>query len=160
MSAPVAPAPVESAPVADLDSIGSGNLQGANNIKRYIFAGSALFTLVSAQSRYTYKVSQAKGRESRDIEPGRFLVGVLAGPDNDADYRFLGIIQDGELTSKRNNNARSFAALRWTLDTIASGGDVSERIEVWHEGRCGRCARTLTVPESIANGLGPICASR
>jgi hypothetical protein len=30
-------------------------------------------------------------------------------------------------------------------------------IEIWHEGRCGKCGRTLTVPDSIANGLGPEC---
>ena len=31
-------------------------------------------------------------------------------------------------------------------------------LEVWHEGRCGRCNRALTVPESIASGIGPECA--
>lgn len=30
----------------------------------------------------------------------------------------------------------------------------------YHEGRCGRCARRLTVPESIINGLGPECADK
>jgi hypothetical protein len=30
----------------------------------------------------------------------------------------------------------------------------------YHEGRCGSCARTLTVPESIINGLGPDCAKK
>jgi len=28
---------------------------------------------------------------------------------------------------------------------------------VFHEGACGRCGRTLTVPESIASGFGPEC---
>jgi hypothetical protein len=32
--------------------------------------------------------------------------------------------------------------------------------EVYHEGRCGRCNRKLTVPESIETGLGPECASK
>ena len=27
-------------------------------------------------------------------------------------------------------------------------------IEIWHEGKCGKCGRTLTVPDSIINGLG------
>lgn len=30
----------------------------------------------------------------------------------------------------------------------------------YHEGRCGKCARVLTVPESIINGIGPVCAAR
>jgi hypothetical protein len=31
------------------------------------------------------------------------------------------------------------------------------RCTVHHEGRCGRCGRTLTVPESIESGFGPEC---
>ena len=30
-------------------------------------------------------------------------------------------------------------------------------VRFWHEGRCGRCGRTLTDPESIKRGLGPVC---
>ena len=30
--------------------------------------------------------------------------------------------------------------------------------EMLHEGRCGRCARRLTVPASVASGIGPECA--
>jgi hypothetical protein len=30
-------------------------------------------------------------------------------------------------------------------------------IEVWHEGKCGKCGRTLTVPSSIESGIGPEC---
>lgn len=29
--------------------------------------------------------------------------------------------------------------------------------EFWHEGRCAKCAKRLTVPESIAFGYGPEC---
>jgi len=34
------------------------------------------------------------------------------------------------------------------------------QMDVHHEGRCGRCNRKLTVPESIENGLGPECAGK
>lgn len=44
----------------------------------------------------------------------------------------------------------------WT-GHMAQDKELPEQIEVWHEGRCGRCGRRLTVPESIANGLGPEC---
>jgi len=33
-------------------------------------------------------------------------------------------------------------------------------LEIWHEGRCGRCNRKLTVPASIALGIGPECGQR
>src|ERR1700752_4765990 len=34
------------------------------------------------------------------------------------------------------------------------------KAEIWHEGTCGRCARPLTDPQSIARGIGPECASK
>jgi hypothetical protein len=30
--------------------------------------------------------------------------------------------------------------------------------EVWHEGKCGKCGRALTVPSSILTGIGPECS--
>lgn len=33
-------------------------------------------------------------------------------------------------------------------------------VEVWHKGKCGRCNRDLTTPESIANGFGPECLKK
>src|SRR5882672_9405186 len=33
-------------------------------------------------------------------------------------------------------------------------------IEIWHSGSCGRCGRTLTVPESVLSGFGPECINK
>ena len=43
---------------------------------------------------------------------------------------------------------------------ILNGGTFPATFEIWHEGRCAACARRLTVPQSIATGLGPDCADR
>lgn len=51
--------------------------------------------------------------------------------------------------------ARGFA---WFWRTLNSENPFPEGFEFWHEGRCGKCARRLTVPESIAQGFGPECA--
>jgi hypothetical protein len=48
----------------------------------------------------------------------------------------------------------------WLWRRLTQGQDLPDKVEVWHEGRCGKCSRRLTVPESIATGLGPVCASR
>jgi hypothetical protein len=32
--------------------------------------------------------------------------------------------------------------------------------KIHHEGRCGKCGRLLTVPESVETGIGPECAKR
>jgi rRNA maturation endonuclease Nob1 len=33
-------------------------------------------------------------------------------------------------------------------------------MDVYHLGRCGKCGKALTEPESISTGLGPICGGR
>lgn len=43
---------------------------------------------------------------------------------------------------------------------IAKVEGVLNKLLYYHEGRCGRCARRLTVPESIINGIGPDCAKK
>jgi hypothetical protein len=44
--------------------------------------------------------------------------------------------------------------------SIAKVEAVLGKLHYYHEGRCGRCARRLTVPESIVNGLGPVCLEK
>ncbi len=49
--------------------------------------------------------------------------------------------------------------LPWTWDRLVNKGlDLPDVIEVWHEGGCKCCGRTLTVPASIELGMGEICA--
>lgn len=43
------------------------------------------------------------------------------------------------------------------IDHVVS---VLNKLSYYHEGRCGRCRRKLTVPESIINGIGPVCAAK
>jgi hypothetical protein len=42
---------------------------------------------------------------------------------------------------------------------IADAEKSLNRLRFYHEGRCGKCARVLTVPASIELGLGPVCAA-
>jgi len=35
-----------------------------------------------------------------------------------------------------------------------------DNVEFYHSGNCAKCGRKLTTPESIKNGLGPICFNR
>jgi hypothetical protein len=129
-----------------------------DDVVSYMQAGNATFTLVSTRSgeRFTYKV-----RESKDGK--LFFVSLLTGSDNTSDYAYLGIIRDGKFSrtakSRIGADAPSYKAFDWfwrKLEAVA----LPEGVEFWHEGRCGRCGRALTVPESIDNGIGPECARR
>jgi hypothetical protein len=128
----------------------------------FILAGKARFTVVSPKTgnRFTYKVSR------KEVDGGKVLhfVKVLTGQDNDSDYTFLGTIFDGReyrrsFKSSIGPQAPSAVAFAWLVSRLVAGKDLAG-VSVHHEGRCGRCGRTLTVPSSIETGFGPECAGK
>lgn len=134
-------------------------------IRNFIFGGKALFTLRSASSgqHFTYKVSEGSKRNPNDAnETPVYFVKVLTGPNNTADYQYLGTIfgrQNFTVTAKSAFKKTSPCAIafEFSLRTILSG-KIPATLEFWHEGQCAKCGLTLTDPESIATGFGPICA--
>lgn len=140
-------------------------LTKCSDIEQFIFAGNATFTIVGREKRYTYKIKRAE-ETIGFISPTPWFVSVLVGPDNTSNFSYIGIITESEKTSIRvTKNSRShpvpLAGLEWILRKILvfSPNDcLPEHIEFWHQGRCGRCGRPLTVPESIERGIGPECA--
>lgn len=105
------------------------------------------------------------------VEKPVLFVRVLTGPENTSDYTFIGsIFDDGpqkpryvhSQKSRISEGAPSAYAFRWFTLRLWSGqaNPFPEGFEFRHEGRCGRCARVLTVPESIDSGFGPECIGR
>lgn len=145
-----------------------GQLTDRESIVKFMEAGNAIFTVVAKQSgkRFTFKCSRpkAEGNRARPI-----WVSVLNGPNNDADYVFAGSIwinatgytfNAGKNTTIKAT-APSLIALAWILKHLNAGSDgLTRQAEFWHEGRCGRCGRTLTVPASIESGFGPECITK
>lgn len=145
-------------------------LSGPDDFIRFIVAGNATITVVSKRtgSRYTYKIKKAKDSS------GRFFVSTLTGPNNEVDYQYLGffdvdlldgnpIVRRGQvLIAGRAGNAEDirFKGFDWLLTHTVEKGAVPDQATVYHEGRCGRCGRMLTTPESIASGIGPECAKK
>jgi len=121
----------------------------------FILAGKSLFTLLNSKSgnRFTFKVKKHK---VDDV----YFVSVLTNPDV---YQFLGIIKNQKFThsksSKISKDAQSFRVFDYVFFNLCKG-TLPEFIEIWHEGKCGKCGRTLTVPLSIETGFGPECQKR
>lgn len=135
-------------------------IEDRDAILRFLLAGNARVTLVSTKTgaRFTYRV-RLKNKES---EAPIWFVSLLTGSQNDADFSYLGTVFDNHRyrhgkKSSIGRTAPSTLAFAWLFARLAANADLSD-IEVWHEGRCGRCGRSLTVPESIETGLGPICS--
>ena len=127
----------------------------------FILAGDAIFTIQSPNGgRFTYRVE----RGDDDGRPAIWFVRLLSGPDNTSDYQYLGFIgadlryRHGR-KSRVGEDAPSVIAFGWTWERLATGRSIGG-VQVYHEGRCGACGRTLTTPESIERGIGPVCAER
>ena len=133
-----------------------------DDIKNFIFAGNAIFTIESSQTGvwYTYKMKRA---DQKDENCKTFFVAVLRGPDNISSYTYLGTVFDGEkfvLTKKSRykDDSTCVKAFKFFFNNIVKNF-IDPRLNFYHMGICGRCGRALTVPDSIQRGIGPVCAT-
>jgi hypothetical protein len=129
----------------------------------YVVAGNSYFTMFSHKTgkylsytlkrkdsfqgkyEYVYFVKKAGGSEN-----GVFL-GTLFFGDNAFSYKL------GKDTIKSEENEKRLQSLTYVLNHLARG-DFSMPLSVYHHGKCGKCGRKLTTPESILTGLGPECS--
>lgn len=144
-------------------------------LRTQLLSGKALFTLVSKATgkRFTYRLkSGTQDREknwtTNNQDRTRFFVSVLTGPNNTEDYTYLGTL-DGQPESGKPYyyrhgrksslavHADSVRAFSWWAHKFFVVGILPEDCEVVLADQCMRCGRTLTVPESIANHIGPEC---
>jgi hypothetical protein len=120
---------------------------------KFIFAGKSLTTFVNikTENRFTFKTKKAK-------DSNLYFVSVLSGPET---YTYIGTTTEGFYKhgkkSKISKDAQSVRVFEYVLNKLKSL-TLPDSIEVWHEGKCGKCGRTLTVPASIKSGIGPECA--
>lgn len=139
--------------------------------KAFLTAGEAVFTVETpadiAAKHYphvTYKIEKV---EATERWPEAYFVKVLAGPDNENDFIYVGKLNtftgQCERTAKSSLPATSFRFRLLNRVLCRLWGDDGAAIEsagykVRHEGKCGRCGRRLTVPASIESGIGPECS--
>lgn len=135
-----------------------------------MFAGTATFTLENPATgkRYTYRIN----RVENEGRPPVYFVKYLAGPDNESDYQYLGMLGrygDGfaycRLTgaSKVGLESDPVKGLNWLLGKLNTGATFAtlpNGIRAVWSAICQRCGATLTVPGSIDARLGPVCAKK
>ena len=118
----------------------------------FIKGGKSKFTFknTKTENRFTFKVKKSKDSEL-------YFVSVLTNPDV---YQYIGTIRGDVFShgkkSKISQDATSVKVFKYVFTKLVAG-NLESFIEVWHEGSCGRCGRTLTDPESIKTGFGPFC---
>lgn len=137
-----------------------GRIANAADARRFMTAGKATVTFVSTrtQARFTYRLRLSDDKRL-------YFVNVLTGNDNESSFSYLGHMFVDSMVywhgkkSKISREAPSAKAFAWVWQQLIRG-QLPDALEIWHEGRCGRCGRKLTVPESIASGFGPECAGK
>lgn len=125
----------------------------------FLLAGKATLTVVSlaTEKRLTFQVRQWKKAKNGTMH----FVSVRTGND----YAKIGVIRDGEKFWHDDNRAdlpftdERVKGFRYVFEHLKAK-HMPPQAEIWHVGQCGRCARPLTDPESIARGIGPECASK
>ena len=129
---------------------------------RFMLSGKAYVTFESQRTgtHFTYRIAANKKAKSSATAPTHF-VGVLTRPDT---YTYLGCIFEGRRwahghKSPIGRDAPSAKAFAWCWAKL-SGGRMPETLEVFHEGRCGRCGRRLSTPRSCELGIGPECEKK
>jgi hypothetical protein len=156
----------------------NAQLKTAEDVRTFMLAGDATLTLVSLKTgaRFTYRVRRLGSEDrSEDSAPQKdiWFVSLLSGADNEGDYAYLGQIWPprgySAFTRERleyvhgkksrvSQSAPSAQAFAWFARKVFIERILPDSLECWHEGKCGRCGRKLTVPGSIARGIGPDCA--
>lgn len=100
----------------------------------------------------TYKIRTQK--PDANFAPGKRVVSMLTGSDNTHDYTGFGFVLDtGIQVWKKQAHMAAHAKMLENLAEHARTG----KVEVFAATRCRVCNRTLTTPESVASGIGPIC---
>lgn len=158
--------------IAQVEAIPERQLSEVSAALKYMLAGNATFTLRSqvTGTRFTYRVRKPKpgGRFKNPQNRKVWFVQVLVGPDNNSSYRYLGMVEehDGETGFKFTAGSGNMPstpmgnAFRWMYYQLSGLQHMPQQLEIWHSGRCGRCGKLLTVPDSIAAGIGPDCAGK
>lgn len=129
-----------------------------------ILAGNCTITFKNElnQKRFTYKIKKFKRNENL------FFVHVLSGCNNEKDYSYLGRIIvknleqkqiefDSSKGSKISTDALSFKGFKYLIEATTIHHKMNENMCIYHEGKCARCGRKLTDPDSIIRGIGPEC---
>jgi hypothetical protein len=136
----------------------------AQEAREFALAGNALITLESLKTgaHLTYKIRQCNDDKGQPVR--RWFVSNLNGPDNETDFAYIGLLdqRSGDIEfrmtakSRASEDAPSVRGFRYMWAHLYAD-NMPPSMVIRHEGKCGRCGRTLTVPESIDRGIGPEC---
>lgn len=126
-------------------------------LRDFVFAGNALFTVLNKTSG-NYVTFKVKKHKEDDV----WFVTALGQYGS---YDFIGTcFSDKKFKysgkSDVSETDQKVTVFKWFLTKFFNDQNKYEEVKVYHHGRCGACAKVLTTPESIKEGIGPVCSGR
>lgn len=129
----------------------------------FMLAGKSEFILHSTKTNEDFKFKLDK-KDSKynagefiyfvSLKVGRIdqYAGVMWFNSNTSEFNFKEKV-DGPVKA----SSVEIRSLLFVLNKLYKE-DTVQYLEVYHVGKCGRCGKKLTTPESILTGLGPSCS--
>lgn len=132
----------------------------------FIISGKAFITAKSldTQRHFTYKISCPRSkRKLPNNQKNLWWVSLLTGNNNETNYTYFGTIKrynnsfiyQHSTKTHIKDSALGVIAFKYILKNLID--NKSMKVEFFHEGKCCKCGRLLTNPESIKKGIGPEC---
>lgn len=129
---------------------------------------NAIFTLEKGDMHRTYMANKAPDDDAK------IFIKLLTGSDNTDwhSYTYIGLLITvpyykfiGKKTYNINANndhvSLSFYMLNTLIADLLRKVDFeNSQIHFYHEGKCSRCGRRLTDPDSIRKGMGSVCINK
>ena len=127
------------------------------------FAYVTLYNKESGNHR-TFRFKKQSVDDS--FAPDRIILQLLTGSDNENDYQGIGFLNGSSIQVWRKYVGSQNEKTAEILGQVLFGFigryplEVLERFEVITSGNCFKCGKTLTTPDSVESGIGPICKSK
>lgn len=110
--------------------------------------------VLKSGKHFTYHIETVK----RGSLEGKRIVSLLVGPDNNRSYKGFGFVHEHGLGISLWRKASTEAFVKHRKILLGQAADHVEQF--LQSGKCSRCGRKLTTPESIKRGMGPECAGK
>jgi hypothetical protein len=132
---------------------------------RFILAGNSEFILHSTKTNEDFKYKIKKKESLANENSFVYFVSIIKGHDSIYAGHLTFDESDNTFKFKQGNkgqiqaNDLTIRSLVFVLNKLIRNETVGN-LEVFHVGKCGKCGKKLTTPESILTGLGPQCCKK
>lgn len=98
--------------------------------------------------------------ENASFAPGKQIIALLTGCDNEKDYTGFGFVRGNYLGVWKSKITMQEAIAAANVLLEKDSYKEAAKAYVLESGRCCRCNRLLTVEQSIERSMGPVCAKK